>query len=551
MSVNQNIYRDDQNIIIDINKLYSDYILEIDNIRSYSNISNSVNNEFFKTLSVKTINSIANLVKVESTPQESRCHAFFRLIGFPVVDSNLGYYNPGFDNIILKDKLLTIDKKITISNNISNNLKELSRQREIYENKYKNIFSKKGTLYSSVLSLTNIKGRDFNVPLQEDNYFSPKITNQKFKVDLTTIVGNKIKKTNELTDQSNIFISDNELFPNRYHYILPFITDPKIDFTVYPLKNRVAVPFVFNKTQLKITEDTYVKRPLLEKIIRERIISQSNNNINDVGEKNKEYIDYIKNIDAIKDENIIKQIYSNDIYKLSEIDQFIKYLNIIRALCNELVNCQINIENVQKKYYWLPIINENGIEKGVSNKNIIISKGLPKDLITKYDKDIILYSLKQISNSFNSQLSGENIIPDNGNFAFDNFTRTFEGNDSEGIGDANLNTLNSLLIKRNNEFNDASNSLQKIEMIMGNFSGLGLSDIIVIIGALHIMPLNDLFGFLDNDAFNRMIILLNKQQEQLSNPGIEKAMNSFVQKVSDLYNLMDKIYNDILLKMHK
>ena len=67
----------------------------------------------------------------------------------------------------------------------------------------------------------------------------------------------------------------------------------------------------------------------------------------------------MKNIDSIKDEPIINQIYKNDIYKLSEIEQFIKYVNIIRSLCIELVNSQIIIENVQKKYYWLPTINLN------------------------------------------------------------------------------------------------------------------------------------------------------------------------------------------------
>src|SRR6185312_13011132 len=96
---NQANFLDEQNFDIDIDKLYADFIQEIDNNRSIVNTSNQGNQSFLKVLKKQTITSLAKLVKVETTPQESRCHAFLRLIGFPVISKDLRFYNPGLDII--------------------------------------------------------------------------------------------------------------------------------------------------------------------------------------------------------------------------------------------------------------------------------------------------------------------------------------------------------------------------------------------------------------------------------------------------------------------
>ena len=59
------------------------------------------------------------------------------------------------------------------------------------------------------------------------------------------------------------------------------------------------------------------------------------------------------------------------------------------------------------------------------------------------------------------------------------------------------------------------------------------------------MPKEDLLGFLDEDAFPRMIVSLDLEVSGLTNPGLDPAMTSFIAKVRDFYNLMDKIYQDL------
>ena len=63
------------------------------------------------------------------------------------------------------------------------------------------------------------------------------------------------------------------------------------------------------------------------------------------------------------------------------------------------------------------------------------------------------------------------------------------------------NTLNN---KRNQLLAKASNALQIVEMIMGEFSGLGLCDIVAVVGALYTMPLASLVGFLDTDSYTAL-----------------------------------------------
>jgi hypothetical protein len=93
----------------------------------------------------------------------------------------------------------------------------------------------------------------------------------------------------------------------------------------------------------------------------------------------------------------------------------------------------------------------------------------------------------------------------------------------------------------------ANTALQTVEIIMGEWSGLGLCDIIAVMGALYIMPQGSLLGFLDDDAYERMLTALNLQNNPPSggNPGIEQAQMDFVDSVQGMYNLMQDIYQNL------
>jgi hypothetical protein len=106
--------------------------------------------------------------------------------------------------------------------------------------------------------------------------------------------------------------------------------------------------------------------------------------------------------------------------------------------------------------------------------------------------------------------------------------------------------LKKLEDKRNNDLSGACDSLRAIEVIMGEFSGLGLCDIVAIMATLYIMPKEALLGFLDNDAFNRMKTQI--KIGETSKLSVVASMSKFTENIKNIYNLMDKIHKDYLQK---
>jgi hypothetical protein len=82
-----------------------------------------------------------------------------------------------------------------------------------------------------------------------------------------------------------------------------------------------------------------------------------------------------------------------------------------------------------------------------------------------------------------------------------------------------------------------------IEIIMGEFSGLGLCDILAIVASLYIIPADKLLGFLDEDAFDRMKSALNLPDASRDS-NLTSCLNELTNTVKDFYNLMDKLYLD-------
>jgi len=129
----------------------------------------------------------------------------------------------------------------------------------------------------------------------------------------------------------------------------------------------------------------------------------------------------------------------------------------------------------------------------------------------------------------------------------------------EAAGDLAKQNYNNLKEDRDKILEKACKALQSIEMIMGEYSGLGLCDIIAVMGALYIMPKSDLLGFLDPDSTVRMkgllkvsdleFSFLNSGRGELGNDqptesNLAKSLTSFIDNVNDFYNLMNKIFKD-------
>lgn len=540
-SFNKN-YKDSQNFEIDIDQLYNDFIKVIDDSRSVVNISDPNNQNILKKFTSDSFTGSATTssLKPEKTAQESRCHAFYRIIGFPVASNNNRIYNPGLDIIIEKDRKLTIDKKVEIANNPLPGFQSLSNDREKYVNNNLKIFSNNQSIDAQVLALSSKNIRDFVSPFKKnsDAVENPfKSDNQSYEINKNSIIGknSKVPLIDFKDNNNNSYLKFNS---KRSHIIKPFIVDARIDLST-PSAQKVAVPFVKNNSQLKVSETISVKRPLIEKIIIDRF--SVTNQIDDSGTLAQNTVDYIKNVSSIKNEQIVKDISSGDLYKLTEKQEFVKYLNIIRETISILVEAQQSIEEVQSKYYWLPIPSTDGPENG-STINPVFSN-LSSNFITERDAAIISLRVQSIIDQIDIQIANLNGTPDVANYSIGNFTTTFDHTTSSSLGDTNASQLQKLIDNRKHDMTIANNLLRTIEIIMGEFAGFGLCDIIAVMASLYIMPKESLLGFLDEDAFIRAKLVVHSLPEE--KPTHIVALNDLTKTVKGFYDLMDDIYRDI------
>lgn len=557
--INQVNYEDQQNSEIDIEQAYQYYIKVIDDIRSKANITGNI--ALLNKLDLDSWQTISSKVKTESTPQESRCHAFYRWIGFPVISSNqVDYYNPGHDRIKDPNRKLNDSAKLSIANNVDDKFKQLSLQRELYSSNIMTIFSNNYSINAATLSLlSGATIRKFNDHVGGTDPFDFDIKGQNYIIPLDSQVGIK-------NDISLLNYSDSDgstptelglkLLKSQAHYIKPFFVDPRIDFSVFPAKNRIAVPFVPDSTYLKMGESV-ILRPLIEKIIRDRF---SLTNTASSASTNQESItNYLNSVDAIKDEELIQKVKNvgGDL-SLTEKTSFLYYLKLAQAMIKKLVLAQNSIKEAQGQYYWLPIPSSTGPEGGCKSHDTIISVKLyqeHKELITELDKEITKAYIRVSLNSFSK--SGNEAVgkPESLNFGLPkDIDNVFGPNVAppEVTGDLSQKNFDDLIATRTKILDKACESLKIIEIIMGEYSGLGLCDIIAVMAALYIMPKGDLIGFLDIDARARMEVTLGYTSDELSiltgsfENDIGKSMKSFIDNVNDFYNLMVKLYDNQL-----
>ena len=104
--------------------------------------------------------------------------------------------------------------------------------------------------------------------------------------------------------------------------------------------------------------------------------------------------------------------------------------------------------------------------------------------------------------------------------------------------------MDTLTSRRNRKLSDAGDALQVIEMIMGEFSGLGLCDIIAIVGSLYVMPLTSVLGLLDYDAYGRAKTALGSSLP--SQDSIVISMNNMASYVNGFYQIMDQVFQDYI-----
>lgn len=593
--VPQTNYQSNQNFDPDVRKMYKHFVtggttpddnengqnVGIDDLRGQIsvNVTGQNSKNLIASLNIDPTSTSAsptpNTTTAVQSVQESRCHTFYRIIGFPVVSSDKSsYYNPGLDIIKEAGRSVNLKDKISIASNIDPKFSALSQARESYATTTSQIFSVPESVEAGILALTSgtygsastVNIRKFAFTINSNDPFDFEVTNQSYSSpgdinSTSTIVGDKIVSLSLFQDGNGNFpnqnIGDYKVMHQHRHVIKPFMVDPRIDFSIWAsesktisgLSKRIAVPFVPDASYLKTSDTATAERPLLEKIISDRF---SNKKISDTGTATTDVINYVKGFKNIQSITIgtvqIGDIFSGSVFKVSQQQAFAQYLSTIQALMFKLVDSMRIIHAAQGTYYWLPSPSINGPEGGCSIRNVPINLKINPDLITVNDFNIINNQAQIIISNINPNVAQSTAIPDPGSYAFSNYKLTFDSGTSNSQGSWSSKTQETLTNQRKRLLSKAGDALQIVEMIMGEFSGLGLADIVAIIGALYVMPENDLLGFLDADAVVRAEKVLNYPKDSLKNrkSDISTSMLSLTKNVNGFYQIMDQVFQDYL-----
>lgn len=581
-TTNQSQYSDNQSYKIDIETFYNGFIKQIDAIRSNVSTSTNASNlaDFIQSLNSTNPSTSTILSKMKVDPnnlQETRCHAFYRMLGLPSFEPGGSFYSPGLIHATVvtpNNNSINLDQtKINVAKNIPTDLYSLMDQREIINTKFLSIFSV-SDINASVLALSSTKVRVFSVLPNTGTIdpFDSSVASQTHSYDDTQ---NSTLSADLLTYQDS-----NSNFPtgtvlgylhSRPHIIKPFMVDPRVELTINPpyvgspstsdntaTCKIMGAPFPTDKSQHQYVENVYASSPMIETVCRARLsISEPTSNLS---ARWQDVLSYVKNANVDQDSDLLSQVFSNPTAAQEDL-VFLKYINIMRSMMEVLFDAlfhvisntegagQTTAQNPAAKYHWVPIPNVKGPEFGSTTQGIIIGDPLNTNIDFAIANSIVTSEVAQI-NSQNVQ----NNQPDLGNFVnFENIPLTPDDQSTNSFGDRNQETLDDMTNKRTAQTDAANDALRKIEIIMGEFSGFGLCDIIATYLALWTIDQQALVNMLDSGAFNRLYQdptlqseAVQARQANSGNPtdSIIATMQAYEQQVIYIYAIMDKLWLD-------
>jgi len=524
----QSQYQNNQDILnIDFDTLYNNFISPVDALRSH-------------------FNALVPNSQELNTPQyqESRCHAFYRMLGFPVVADSSNFYSPGYDPNLNLDKTATAAYQKIASSVIDNlALKSQFAYREQQVQLYFNTIFSGGGTQAQQITLGSLFIRSFERQLGST---APLVDDP-----------NKNQSIDERVQELNkVFAITPSILVTR-HPIKPFIVDPRIDSSVRPIVNRICAPFLKDKTQTKVfgsaTGSTdNLKRPYIEKVITTRF-NNKNLTLDQGNDVITAIFQSITDDPSQTDQDLVAAVADplGQLYS-SEVKIFSDYVKIMQIVVDKLIESINEIQKIRQAMNFQPMPNPiGGIENG-GTVNVPIANDLNNRLL---ENEIITRTQKQILNDLQFD-TGLNGVPDVGDFVFSNLDDSvFSIN--KNIAKSYQQNLDLLNEKRNKLGNDGINFLKNIEIIMGEFSGLGLIDMIAMQAALWIMDPLALLGLIDTRALQRIRNYRKDinigdigntnlpAQDQQNVPDVVTALASFESTLLNIYQFIQKYYDNV------
>lgn len=520
-------FEDTQSIDLDIDSLFSKFIAPIDKIRSISDAPAG------KLQSSQVQAGISDQAVDPVNKLESRLHAFYRLLGLPVV-AGTNYYNSGFNSIPSSST-----SRDNINSAISDTDITAMSLREQHPRLFSQMFTGQG-FDSTLWSLLQQIVKPFNML---DSKTNPTVVpGRDLVVSVLSSFYSAIGNTglvSSISDGQTAFSSRMSYsMTSARHILTPFSVNPSIDLTVMPVANKVCVPFLpdLQSTKVSASPDVFLPRPGLEFIIRSRL--KDNNpdaqfmsdiqSVLQTGDASSTStvtnINLLRStVEALAQNNDINNADLNDIFGSFSSSQAVVVENLIKTMkgvIQLLVDAIAQIDKTSAIITFLPVPNSNGIESG--------GKVMNASPTTKIEKDIVTLTIKQLN--ANQSIALDNSL---GTFATSGYTDLEKTN-------AYAEQIDSLNRQKTSSSNAGLKALKTIEIVTGEASGLGLIDVLAIYTALWSIKIEDLLGFLDNDAFDRLNTNNpDLQAKSISRSSITAAQSALQDKITSLLSFAD------------
>jgi hypothetical protein len=493
----------------DVISFAKDILNEVDGVRAFSDAVDEDTKEGF------------------ALPAESRINAFFRLIGLPMFVTVKEKDNAG-----VTGELTEGDIHVTpgYSRSFSRTLSDYSID---------NSADVKKDLVNREVTL--LKG-ETNVGTKETN--SAMTNAMTYLLPLTANVPDSNKK---ISSQ----IGEGGITRTVFKKLKPLMT-ACISGGIRPIRNELARPFLRDAKEQLVDSETTLPKPFIETVIRTRLVScagggsaQQQQNQNDFLTSLKEYVG----------EEQFSEIYetSPELFSSSDLlESFVvsRLVNSLSQLAGQWVEIQKIQQRINQQTKFQIVIKTTSSKQSPFGKRTSITADTLAPENSDIGKRLSDLRKKQVKQeALLSLLPTENVVTNDENQKIKN---------TKNVALAALVTpfstlVSSSLVQIKKQISDIENDLVKkgqeierlrlqIEMMTGEFTGLSVPDVVVVITALFMLDKKDLIMLLDTDS----IIEMEKDpvlNSALSSLGIGTPDTAdALAAVNNLEKLVDQLY---------
>jgi hypothetical protein len=455
---------------------------EVEGIRSFRQVKDDKTGEGFQV------------------PTESRVNAFLRLIGLP-------YFVSITDE---KDKveqsILQPGFGITVSSTLSE--KKLADSNQKYTDPNGNTEDLNLVLQSRIEMLS-----------EADNSMGTKDMNERIAKAMYAPIDIKANIPDDLNGTAIEFVpkippkngNDTENARDVFKWLLPLIpsVSDNQSHLVMPLMNEVARPFLTDVKERTVDRDTILRKPFLEQVIRIRFLKLESSET----EKQKDVErDMSGSLKSMLGESEFSAIFGNGALfaKVTILEEFIiaKFLSAIGSLAKRWVKINKDRINLLRQIRPTIVIKTGSARESIYGKRIEPSVDL--DGTAEGEK------LKSINKKIALDEALIAILPSD-----EDEKTNVKQSDTKNITPGALNSpfidLLTYGLKKNKEVKSGLESrvekdiknlekirLEVVDLMTGEFTGLSLPDVVMVMAALFIVERNYLLDLLDKYAITDM-----------------------------------------------